>query len=57
MDGSEGSVFEGKMDLVMPELPKTYYELMKWADSFRRLGVRTNADTPHGRDESARNGR
>jgi len=47
MDGSEGSVFEGKMDLVMPELPKTYYELMKWADSFRRLGVRTNADTPH----------
>jgi len=47
MDGNEGAVFEGKMDLVMPELPKAYYELMKWADSYRRLGVRTNADTPH----------
>ena len=47
MDGNEGAVFEGQMDLVMPELPKAYYELMKWADSYRRLGVRTNADTPH----------
>src|ERR1700683_4971015 len=47
MDGNEGAVFEGKMDLVMPELPKAYYELMKWGDGMRRLGVRTNADTPH----------
>jgi pyruvate,orthophosphate dikinase len=31
----------------MPELPHAYYTLMKWADGVRRLGVRTNADTPH----------
>ncbi len=31
----------------MPELPPAYYTLMKWADTYRRLGVRTNADTPH----------
>src|SRR2546422_11368241 len=30
----------------MPELPPAYTTLMKWADAVRRLGVRTNADTP-----------
>ena len=35
-----------KMDLVTPELPPAYHTLMKWADGVRRLGIRTNADTP-----------
>ena len=30
-----------------PEPPKAYETLMKWADKVRKLGVRTNADTPH----------
>jgi pyruvate,orthophosphate dikinase len=47
LDGNEGEVFEGQMALVMPQLPPTYYTLMKWADGVRRLGIRTNADTPH----------
>jgi pyruvate,orthophosphate dikinase len=34
------------MPLVTPEFPKAYETLMKWADGIRRLGVRTNADTP-----------
>ena len=34
------------MTLVLPILPPAYYTLMKWADAVRRLGVRTNADTP-----------
>ena len=47
LDGNDGSVLEGQVTLVMPELPHAYYTLMKWADGVRRLGVRTNADTPH----------
>jgi pyruvate, orthophosphate dikinase len=46
LDGGEGTVYSDKMDLVTPELPKAYQTLMKWADDLRRLGVRTNADTP-----------
>jgi pyruvate,orthophosphate dikinase len=46
LDGSDGSVLEGQMTLVLPTLPPAYYTLMKWADAVRRLGVRTNADTP-----------
>jgi len=30
----------------VPQLPKSYDTLMKWVDETRRLGVRTNADTP-----------
>jgi pyruvate,orthophosphate dikinase len=30
-----------------PELPHAYYTLLKWADSFRTINVRTNADTPY----------
>jgi pyruvate,orthophosphate dikinase len=47
LDGNDGEVFEGQMTLVMPQLPPAYYTLMKWADGVRRLGIRTNADTPH----------
>jgi pyruvate,orthophosphate dikinase len=47
LDGSEGVVYEGELPLVMPELPLAYGTLMGWADELRRLGVRTNADTPH----------
>jgi pyruvate,orthophosphate dikinase len=46
LDGGEGLVYSDKMDLVTPELPPSYHILMKWADGLRRLGVRTNADTP-----------
>lgn len=53
LDGSEGVVYQGDMPLVVPSLPKSYEILMKWADAVRRLGVRTNADTP----QDARKGR
>ncbi len=46
LDGNDGVVYEGEVRLVSPELPEAYTTLMAWADSFRRLGVRTNADTP-----------
>jgi pyruvate,orthophosphate dikinase len=46
LDGSEGIVYSGEMPLVTPQLPKSYFTIMKWADAIRTLRVRTNADTP-----------
>ena len=46
LDGSEGVVYTEAMPLVVPQLPKSYETLMKWADGTRRLRVRTNVDTP-----------
>src|SRR6266545_7989773 len=47
VDGSTGRVFLGKVPTIQPSLGSDFYELMKWTDDFRRLGVRANADTPH----------
>ena len=46
VDGSTGRVFLGKVPTIQPTLGSDFHELMKWADKFRRLGVRANADTP-----------
>lgn len=49
LNGTKGRVYEGKLPLLPadPEHNKWYKELMKWADQFRKIGVRTNADTPN----------
>ena len=47
LDGSLGEIYEGNMPLKAPELPDAYYTILKWADSFRTINVRTNADTPY----------
>ncbi len=46
LDGGTGEVFQGQIPLVEPKLKGDFSTLMKWADSFRRLKVKTNADTP-----------
>ncbi|MCK6480117.1 MAG: pyruvate, phosphate dikinase [Planctomycetes bacterium] len=46
LDGSEGRVMLGRVPTVRPALGADFATLMAWADRFRRLGVRTNADTP-----------
>jgi pyruvate,orthophosphate dikinase len=46
LEGSEGKVFEGKIDTIKPSLSGDFGKLMSWSDEFRRLKVRTNADTP-----------
>jgi pyruvate, orthophosphate dikinase len=46
LDGSEGCVFSGGLELVEPDLSGDFERLMGWADEFRILKVRTNADTP-----------
>jgi len=45
IDGTEGKVFEGRLKLIEPRMTKEAQTLLKWADRFRRLKVRTNADT------------
>ncbi len=46
VDGAEGQVLFGEVDMVKPDLSGDFGELMKWADGVRRLKVRTNAETP-----------
>jgi pyruvate,orthophosphate dikinase len=46
LDGSTGEVFGGQMPTVEPELSGDFAELMSWADEFRTMGVRANADIP-----------
>src|SRR6266540_139717 len=46
VDGSTGRVFLGQVPTVQPTLGPEFHELMSWADKFRRLRVRANADTP-----------
>jgi pyruvate,orthophosphate dikinase len=46
IDGTTGDVMLGKLPLVQPELSGDFAVLVKWADAFQEIGVRTNADTP-----------
>ncbi|MEA3009825.1 MAG: pyruvate, orthophosphate dikinase [Sphingomonadales bacterium] len=46
LDGSSGEVMLGPVATVQPELVGDFGTLMAWADAHRRLGVRTNAETP-----------
>jgi pyruvate, orthophosphate dikinase len=46
LDGSSGEVFLGQVPTVDPTLSGDFGTLMKWANKFRKMGVRTNADTP-----------
>ena len=46
LDGSTGEVFVGTAPLVPAQLGAELGTLMQWVDQFRRLKVRTNADTP-----------
>jgi pyruvate,orthophosphate dikinase len=47
LDGSTGEVFAGQLSTSQPTLTGDFATFMQWADKFRKLGVRTNADTPH----------
>ncbi|MCF8008276.1 MAG: pyruvate, phosphate dikinase [Halanaerobiales bacterium] len=46
IDGGNGEVYYGEAPTIDPELDKNFEKLMKWADNFRKINVRTNADTP-----------
>jgi len=46
IDGATGEVIEGEVPTIEPEMSGDFATLMSWADSIRRLKVRTNAETP-----------
>lgn len=46
IDGSSGEVMFGEVATIQPELSGDFGVLMGWADERRRMGVRTNAETP-----------
>ncbi|QDT03142.1 Pyruvate, phosphate dikinase [Rubripirellula lacrimiformis] len=46
LDGTTGEVMAGEVETQEPKLSGDFAKLMKWADGFRTLDVRTNADSP-----------
>ena len=46
IDGSTGRIIAGSVSTVKPEISGDFSKLMSWADSFRKLKVRTNSETP-----------
>ncbi len=46
IDGATGEVFAGRIATMTPKLSGDFATVMKWADKYRTLKVRTNADTP-----------
>tara|TARA_B100001057_G_scaffold434517_1_gene464211 strand:+ start:57 stop:2723 length:2667 start_codon:yes stop_codon:yes gene_type:complete len=46
IDGSTGRIILGKIPTVKPEISGDFSQLMSWADSIRKLKVRTNSETP-----------
>ena len=46
IDGTTGSVVLGAVELVLPELTGDLDTILEWADEFRTMGVRANADNP-----------
>jgi len=46
IDGATGQVLAGEVPMMVPTLGGEFATVMKWADTFRKLKVRANADTP-----------
>ena len=46
IDGEAGLVYRGPQPLLPPDLGPAFTTILAWADTLRRLGIRTNADTP-----------
>ncbi|TWU55722.1 pyruvate, phosphate dikinase [Rubripirellula reticaptiva] len=47
LDGTTGEVMSGEVETQEPKLSGDFAKLMAWADGFRTLGIRTNADSPN----------
>jgi pyruvate,orthophosphate dikinase len=50
LDGGNGEVYEGQVETQEAELTGPFKTVMQWADKYRTMKVRTNADTPHDSD-------
>ncbi len=47
LDGSTGHVYLGKLETEEAQIAGDFATIMEWADKYRQLEVRTNADNPH----------
>ena len=56
LDGSTGKIYMGDLPTVDATITGSFERIMKWADSFRRLKVRANADTPDDASNAVRLG-
>ena len=56
LDGSTGNVYGDKIQTVEAEVSGNFANIMGWADSVRKLKVRTNADTPHDAEQAIKFG-
>lgn len=56
LNGSTGIIYSGALDTVEPQLTGPFGTIMELADKYRKLGVRTNADTPHDAEVAVRFG-
>ncbi len=46
IDGSTGRIILGEVNTLKPEISGDFSKVMNWADSFRKLKIRTNSETP-----------
>jgi len=46
IDGTTGNIYDGEIKTVDATIAGEFGRVMEWADKYRKLGVRTNADTP-----------
>jgi pyruvate,orthophosphate dikinase len=46
IDGTTGKIYDGLIPTVDATIAGEFGQIMAWADKYRRLSVRTNADTP-----------
>jgi pyruvate, orthophosphate dikinase len=57
IDGSTGEVYLGRLDTFVPDISDRWLStLLEWADGFRRLGIRANADYPVDAERARRYG-
>jgi pyruvate,orthophosphate dikinase len=56
LNGSQGTVYVGRIPTREPELSGGFGTLMGWADEFRKIGVRTNADLPRDAEQAVKFG-
>jgi len=46
LDGSSGEIMKGAIRMIEPEFSDDFHQIMKWADEYKTLAIRTNAETP-----------
>lgn len=54
IDGTTGNIYDGAIPTVDATIAGEFGRVMEWADKYRKLGVRTNADTPRDTKKSYR---